>query len=205
MAAGEFKAVGGDRIKVGYIGNLLRVGMNTSVAMRIIAAHPEMEFHFWGPASMKDNNVSSRDGVILPELASFIEFLQQQPHVILHGVAGQQQLAEELPAMDLFLFLYSPSKELNGASNAHKLLEYLSTGKTVVSTHVSNYAGTDLLVMSGPDGEDELPELFDATIKDLVRHNSADRQRIRMGFALDNVYPRQVDRILEFVAGGQPT
>jgi hypothetical protein len=200
LASNVYSAVGDSKIKVGYIGNLLRVGMNTGIAKRVIEAHPGIEFHFWGPSSMQDNNVTSRDGLIIPELTAFIGFLQQQPNVFLHGVAGQQELAEKLPAMDMFLFLYSPRRELNGASNAHKLLEYLSTGKTVVSTHVSNYAGTGLLMMSDAAAEDDLPDLFDQAVEDLPHHNSAENQIRRIRFALENVYPRQVERILEFVS-----
>ncbi|HEY1213929.1 MAG TPA: hypothetical protein VGE93_09900, partial [Bryobacteraceae bacterium] len=49
----------GEKMRVGYTGNLLRVGMNTELGRTIIGAHPEIEFHFWGPYSRDSNNVSS--------------------------------------------------------------------------------------------------------------------------------------------------
>jgi hypothetical protein len=101
--------------------------------------------------------------------------------------------------MDAFLFIYSPKKEMNGASNAHKLLEYISTGKVVISTHVSTYAGTDLLLMCGPADEQALPGLFARAIRDLPVHNSVERQVNRIRYALDNTYARQIDRIQQFI------
>jgi hypothetical protein len=189
---------GPGKVKVGYTGNLLREGMNTEIAREIIGRHSDIEFHFLGPFSLKDNNVSSV--VETPkELLDFIEFLQGQANVFLHGVVGQQELSERLFEMDAFLFIYSSKKEMNGASNAHKLLEYISTGKVVISTHVSTYAGTDLMLMSGPADEQALPEMFSRAVGELSVHNSVDRQVSRIRYALDNTYARQIDRVQQFI------
>ena len=101
--------------------------------------------------------------------------------------------------MDAFLFIYSPVKEMNGASNAHKLLEYISTGKVVISTHVSTYAGMDLLLMSGPADEHALPGMFARAVGELSVHNSVERQVSRIRYALDNTYARQIDRVQQFI------
>lgn len=196
----EFGSVA-DKIKVGYTGNLLRAGMNTAVAMEIIGGHPEIEFNFWGPYSLSENNVNDVGYTAPPELLAFIEFLKGRGNVRLHGVVTQQELAARLFEMDAFLFIYSPKKEVNGASNAHKLLEYISTGRVVIATHVSSYAGTGLLEMCGSTEEDRLPEIFDRTIKDLASHNAKERQVRRIGFALDNTYARQVERVEQFITG----
>jgi hypothetical protein len=194
----EFSACRTSTVKVGYVGNLLRAGMNTEAASRIIRENPEAEFHFWGPHSRQDNNVTTADAIIQSDLEAFIGFLRQQNNVFLHGIADQPTLAKGIFDMDMFLFLYSPRKDLNAASNAHKLVEYLSTGKVVVSTHVSNYAGTTLLEMCGKEEEEKLPGLFKEVVGHLSAYNSADRHRQRIDFALENTYVRQVDRILQF-------
>ena len=188
------------KIRIGYVGNLLRVGMNTEVATEIISRHKDLEFHFWGPSSLKNNNVNGTGGTVPQDLLDFIVFLESQPHVKLHGVAEQETLAEGLSGMDAFLFLYSPKKEMNSASNSHKLLEYLSTGRVIVSTGVSNYDGTDLLVMCHKEEEERLPEMFDTVLADLGSYNAEARQLERIRFALDNTYSRQVDRIQEFAS-----
>ncbi|HET6253700.1 MAG TPA: hypothetical protein VFE32_06490 [Puia sp.] len=198
LEAREFAVSGSGKIRVGYTGNLLRAGMNTDIAREIIGKHPEIEFHFWGPYSLKDNNVNS--AVETPrELLDFVAFLQGQANVFLHGVVGQQELSQRLFEMDAFLFIYSPKKEMNGASNAHKLLEYISTGKVVISTYVSTYAGTGLMLMSEPAGEQALPGIFSRAVGELTVHNSVERQVSRIRYALDNTYARQIDRVQKFI------
>ncbi|HEY4338015.1 MAG TPA: hypothetical protein VGM89_19025 [Puia sp.] len=187
----------GEKIKIGYTGNLLRVGMNTDLGQAIISGHPEIEFHFYGPYSSEGNNVSI--GEAAAELLSFVDYLKAQPNVMLHGMKEQSVLASALFEMDAFLFLYSPSKDLNGASNSHKLLEYLSTGKPVISTYVSNYEGTNLLEMGRREDEHRLGSLFDEVTNNLAVYNSPERQQQRIRFALDNTYRRQVVRIREFI------
>jgi glycosyltransferase involved in cell wall biosynthesis len=199
LSDNEFARAANNPIKVGYTGNLLRPGMNTGIARDIIGNHGEIEFHFWGPHSSEDNNVNSVGDPTSRELLEFVEFLKGQRNVFLHGVVSQQELAERLFEMDAFLFIYSPRTEMNGASNSHKLLEYLSTGKVIIATHVSSYAGTDLLEMSDPMEEQRLPVIFDAVIGDLTRYNSAERLAGRIRFALDNTYARQVERVEQFI------
>jgi hypothetical protein len=148
---------------------------------------------------MTDNNVNAVDESPR-ELVGFVEFLHRQGNVFLHGVVGQQELAGRLFEMDAFLFMYSPRTEMNGASNSHKLLEYLSTGRVIIATHVSSYAGTDLLEMSDPMEERRLPEIFDTVVRKLAVYNSRERQIARIRFALDNTYARQVERVQEFIA-----
>jgi len=193
----QFPAQQGAKVKIGYTGNLLRVGMNIELGKAIISGHPDIEFHFWGPYSLEGNNVSI--GEAAAELLAFVEFLKAQPNVRLHGMKEQSALATALSEMDAFLFLYSPAKDLNGASNSHKLLEYLSTGKPVISTYVSNYEGTGLLEMGRREDEPQLNALFDEVTKNLALYNSPERQQQRIRFALDNTYRRQVVRIREFI------
>jgi len=71
----------------------------------------------------------------------------------------------------------------------------------IIATHVSSYAGTDLLVMCDRMEENRLPEIFDRAIKELSFHNSTERQLMRIGFALDNTYARQIERIRQFITG----
>jgi hypothetical protein len=196
----DFRIAGNGKIRIGYMGNLLRAGMNTEIATKIIRDNQDKEFHFWGPGSLHDNNVNGAGGDIPPGLLEFIEWLKQQGNVFLRGVRDQGSLSRELAEMDAFLFLYSPRKEMNAASNSHKLLEYLSTGKAIISTHVSNYADTDLLVMCGQEEEEKLPELFNKVINDLPLYNDMEKQKNRIAFALDNTYARQVERIQHFIS-----
>lgn len=187
------------KLKIGYVGNLLRAAINVDIAREIISKHTDKEFHFWGPYSLEENNVSPTDVSVSEELVSFIKYLQNQPNVILHGIMEQELLSEQLFTMDVFLFLYSATKDINGASNSHKIIEYLSTGKAVVSTFILNYAEADLLIMSPMNDEHQVSELFDQVTDNLQFYNSTEFQKKRICFALDNTYRNQINRINKFI------
>jgi hypothetical protein len=97
--------------------------------------------------------------------------------------------------MDCLVVAYAPDR-LWDRSNSHKVLEYLSTGRAIVSTHVSAYRDQGGLIrMAHPDNELEFPILFRDTISRLDEFNSPPFQEARREFALDNTYSRQLDRI----------
>ncbi len=183
------------KIKVGYVGNLLREGLCIEVMKQIITGHQDKEFHFWGVYELTGNNLVSEQYNPPQESLRFVQFLSTQQHVRLHGAVDQESLASGMFTMDVFLFLYSYEKDLNKASNAHKLMEYLSTGKVVVSTFVSNYQDTDLLYMTPSGKEQQLSEMFSEVMVRLDEYNRPDCQAERIRFALDNTYSNQVVKI----------
>lgn len=180
-------------IKVGYTGNLLRQAINTGVLQKIIIAHPQIEFHFWGPSSIVRNNVTDVNESISTALLQFIGFLEKEQNVFLHGVTAQDDMAKAMQDMDAFLFVYAATTDMNGASNSHKLLEYISTGKVVVSSMVSTYKGTGLLQMC--DDDNGLPALFDEVINNLASYNTIEKQQDRIAYSLQNTYNSQVKKI----------
>ena len=119
----KFPVVQSARIKIGYTGNLCRSDMVIDAVRKIIEQHKDKEFHFWGPYSFTENNVTDRRVVISNGLKAFIDYLKQCPHVYLHGMKGQDELPKEMSAMDLFLCFYDAAKDMNASSNSHKLLE----------------------------------------------------------------------------------
>ncbi|HQW84014.1 MAG TPA: hypothetical protein PK987_06135 [Ferruginibacter sp.] len=183
----------GELKKVGYTGNLLRQAIHTNLLQQIISAHPGIEFHIWGPYTKVGNNVTDINENLHTDLKQFISFLQKTTHVFLHGVTEQEALAKAMQDMDVFLFVYSANADMNAASNSHKLLEYISTGKTVVSTYVSTYKGTALLEMC--KDENELPALFNQVKDNISQYNSIDKQQARISYALNNSYAAQIDKI----------
>ncbi|HRP17195.1 MAG TPA: glycosyltransferase [Ginsengibacter sp.] len=185
-----------DKIRIGYVGNLLRGSIDISSFERIINDNPEIQFNIWGPAGLQDNNVSGAD--VTTEKQNFIQFLSEQKNVVFRGVKTPDVLAKEIQEMDAFLFIYSSEKDMNGAANSHKLMEYLSTGKAVFSTFVSHFKDSGLLVMD-KQGSKDFCEFFNQKIKKLNQYNSPEEQMKRMSFAKDNSYRKQVDRIEKFL------
>jgi len=98
--------------------------------------------------------------------------------------------------MDLFLICYNPKKSQSSGSNSHKILEYLSTGKVVVSSNFSHYSGTNLFQMVEFRDNKSLPSLFKSTILQLSKLNSIDNLQKRRRFADSCKYSVLVNKII---------
>jgi glycosyltransferase involved in cell wall biosynthesis len=187
-----------DPIRVGYIGNLLMTYLDRDALLDIIARHERMEFNFWGPRSPHESNVGGEDS---RESVAFIRTLESRPNVILHGPQPPADLAQQIGDMDVLLMCYAVARDPNRGCNSHKILEYMSTGRAIVANHVSDYVNKQgLIEMMPADGRETLAELFDDVIREIDRHNSPERRRKRLDYALDNSYSKQIDRIGSFAA-----
>jgi glycosyltransferase involved in cell wall biosynthesis len=179
--------------QVGYVGNILHPSLDTGNLRRMVECCPEATFHFWGPYTERETGFAAPE-----EQLGFVRFLADMPNARLHGSRTPEALAAAMQQMDAFALAYT-TKRLYDGSNSHKILEYLSTGKVVVSSRMSAYAARrDLLVMT-EEGNDELPELMKATLARLDEHNHPARQMLRRQFALDNSYARQLDRVVDLL------
>ena len=177
---------------VGYSGNLLMQAMDRSVMKDVISKHPDLKFIFWGQFEHgKGGLIGHKD----QETDDFIAFLKSAPQVELRGPVSSAQLAEEMKQVDLFWICWKTgvTKTWDG-SNSHKLLEYLSYGKPIVSHFVSTYAGRDLFYMLPGSNNQHYPELFDQVLHSIDEEPTELRKK-RIAFALDNTYCLQVSRI----------
>ena len=181
-------------IKVGYVGNLLMPFIDREAMLGLIERHPEIEFHLWGPREAKESNVGANDDGSL-----FIGRLARHQNVILQGPKTPTEIAGKIGDVDILLMCYSVSRDPNRGCNSHKILEYMSTGRVIVANHVSDYAEQHgLIEMMPADGSRTLLEVFDTVVANVERHNAVDNRSRRLQRALDNSYPKQIDRISAF-------
>lgn len=189
---GDFSAPSG-RLTVGYVGNLRMEAIDRATMREVIDRNPDIRFVFWGSYKAGETNLG---GLYNEEVDSFIRFLEQTPNVELRGVKGNAELVEEMRVADLFwMCLNIGSRRMWDGSNSHKILEYLSTGKPVVSHFVSSYRGTDLLYMMQSTDNAGYPDLFSRVVA-LVRAGE-DHSRIekRLREVVSNTYASHLDRI----------
>ena len=192
-AAPIYKRDATKKIKVGYVGNMLRPDIDHPIFLKIIEENPEVDFVIWGSTKYEhlDWKISGQKEVI-----DFIKKLEQLPNVQLRGLVHPEIVASETKEMDVFLCCYDPLKEINRASNNHKLMEYLSSGKIVVSHFVETYADKrDLLMMSESYRNESLPSIFKNIISELDFWNSKMKMQDRIAFANENTYAKQIERI----------
>jgi hypothetical protein len=196
----ELSSLGGNaqnsgKIKVGYVGNLFLSSLDRESIMNLIKAHPEVFFYFWGPSKLELSNLS---GDVTTQVNDWIHWLEKADNVCLQGVLGTEQMAVEINEMDMFFIALDNEKDKNRGANSHKVLEYLSTGKVVVSKNLGEYANKNQLIeMTNGNSGEELLELFTKVVSNLDYYNSTELQKLRKNFAKDNSYDSQIARIVQ--------
>lgn len=183
-----------ETIRVGFSGNLLRKDIDRQVMLKIISENPRVIFECWGSYQIDQSNIG---GVEDSDTNRFIEALQGFSNVVLHGPVASVDLAKAIHGMDAFLICYDIKKDQSKGTNYHKIMEYLSTGKVIISNNVTTYKNLPQLLQMGQSRENnnELPELFSSVIRRINEYNSPEMQQLRISFAAENTYSKQVVKI----------
>ena len=181
-------------LRIGFSGNLLRGDLDRKIFLQIIRENPAIHFECWG--SYKDGQ-SNIGGVANTDTQKFANDLLVLPNVILHGPVPSDRLAKDIRHMDGFLICYDINKDQSRGTNYHKIMEYISTGKVIISNNVTTYKKQPDLIQMTVSREDnlQLPALFRKVISELEYFNSPDLKARRISFAGNNSYGRQLERI----------
>jgi len=182
----------GERLKVGYSGNLFSTFLNIEVFKKTIAENEAIDFHIFGKLSYDRSNKVYDD---------WMKFLDSSSNVKLHGFLKTGELAAEIQKMDALMLCYQPDNKNYFGENTHKMLEYLSTGKAIISSNISLYAKSGLVEMTDEGKDGDLPVLFRRSVNNLENLNREELAKKRILMALDNTYARQIDRIAAIVEG----
>ncbi len=185
-----------DAIHVGFSGNLLRDDLDRDTLIRILEQNPLIHFEFWGSYKNEHSNIGTASGELQH---SFINRLKSMPNVKLHGPVNANILAGEFLRMDAFLICYDVQRDQSKGTNYHKIMEFLSTGKIIISNNITTYGGMpDLIQMvEERSSNKELPALFKMVMERIGEHNSPEKTNNRIAFARDNLYSKQLKRIEE--------
>lgn len=187
-------------VSVGLSGNLLRPDIDRETLLQIIDSNPQVFFRIWGSYEPSSANLSGNTDA---ETLGFIESLKCRPNVMLEGTVTTDKLIAGYRQVSAFLICYDIEKDQSKGTNYHKIMEFLGTGRVVISNNVSTFAGRpDLLVMNKSRTDNKaLPNLFAETIRRLDFHNGPDRVAARRGFAVQNTYRKQVERVQDIIKG----
>ncbi len=166
-------------IHAGFSGNLLRNDIDRDTMLTIIQQNPLVQFECWGSYKAGESNIGGSGN---QEQLNFIQQLQKQPNITLHGAVDTQTLAAGLQRMNMFLICYDIKKDQSRGTNYHKVMEYLSTGKVIVSNNITTYKNQPVLVemISERDNNQALPALFKKVALQLSDYNAPDLQLQRM-------------------------
>jgi glycosyltransferase involved in cell wall biosynthesis len=193
-------AIDPGKVVVGFTGNLRMEALDRDTMRAVIEAHPEVQFVCWGSYRAGDLNLG---GLKTEAADEFVAFLEARPNVQLRGVVDHETLHREMDAVDIFWLCWKlGTHRLWDGSNSHKLLEYLSTGRPVVSHHVSAYRGNTLLYMQPGLSNEGYAGLFNRVL-DIVRQGEAALHvRARLEFAVANGYDARLQELEEWISHG---
>ncbi len=163
---------GKNKIKALYSGNLDMIYIDWNLAQLLINGFPQLDFIFLGPFQRK-----YVDG----------------ENVYFLGRVPQQDLLSFCSATDILLVLYDYDRFPEQLTNAHKILEYLYSGKIIVSTFLKDYEETDLFLMA--KSKTEYVRLFQQAVETIDACNSELSQEKRTRFALKNTYTHRLQEI----------
>ena len=166
-----------------YLGNLSLKYIDTAVISDLIASNKDVEFNFVGDYD---------------EHTSFIDYLIESENVVMLGRKEGEELIGEIQRADVCIICYRVMDGYMG-DNSHKLLEYLSQGKLVLSSILSTYADSDLLIMSKYLDNRDFIALFEKIKQDFSKYNSPQSVLEREQFARSNSYNCQLDRIESYL------
>ncbi len=190
----EFSKKDDDNIRIGLSGNWLRKDIDINCLLQIIKENPEVIFEMWGSYKISHSNIG---GAKFNEMDSFINQLQSEKNVQMHGVVRPRELAIQFQRMDGFLICYNIIKDHSNGINYHKIMEYLSTGKVVISNNITNYKNLPGLIemIESRENNEELPKLFKNVITNLSFYNSVEKMKKRIFFAQSNSYSKRIEQL----------
>jgi hypothetical protein len=181
-----------ERINVGYVGNLHYSFLDVSTLKEIIVKNQNIDFYFIGP--FDKSNLSQRINDY-----NFIKFLRSRINVYLLGSIPSTHLPDYLSQCDLFLMCYSGDKNIAELANPHKILEFLSFGKVVVSHYIDEYRNMrDIIEMV--DNNELLPSAFQRVVENLDHYNSDHKSNKRIMYARANTYSKQIEKIENIIS-----
>ena len=185
------------RLTVGYVGNLRMEAMDRITMMSVIGDNPDILFVFWGSYKPGELNLG---GLQSEEVDAFIRFLTQSPNVELRGPLDTATLQREMSRADLFwMCLKIGAKRMWDGSNSHKILEYLSTGKPVVSHMVSSYKGTGLLYMMDTADNGGYAGLFREVVARVRAGEDRTLVEKRLREVVSNTYSNHISRMEQII------
>ena len=175
-----------NNINVVYVGNLDISFLDIDILMSLVAHFPKITFHFVGKYNKEEK--------LFKSCSNF-------SNIVWWGKVESHLIPSILSQCDVQLLLYKADNQLEKEQLAspHKMMEYLASGKTIVSTYTDEYKDKRHLLEMVDDSNNYMQKFTDV-VKNLDFYNSKDRQKERISFAEEHSYEKQLEKIKALLA-----
>ncbi len=155
--------------------------------LSIAERHPEVDLYLIGPVG----GALGGNTTVAPDAWRSLMAL---PNVIHVGQIPSSEVQSWLAQMDLLLIAYNSELYPTETAHPHKLLEYLYSGKTILSSHLLDSTNLGHLIEMMPP-KVPISRGFDKVIGELHRTNDPELQRARKAYARSMTYDRHINTI----------
>lgn len=180
----------GDNVKIGCIGNMAIESIDLDSLQRIAGDHPDVEIFLIGPHG--NSNLSA--GV--PANSDKFKELISNENVHWVGAVPWTDIPGWMDAMAGLIVAYDPIKFKQVASNSHKLLEYFSSGKPILSSYLAGLGAERELILMTEAGS-PVSTGFDRLLHTISDPKSDIHAAQRKAFANDRTYAKTTSAILQ--------
>lgn len=171
-------------VKALYIGNLSMPHIDWDLIIYGAKKCPAIDFIFLG------SNMDSINENIKNELKSF-------GNIYFNPSVKAEFLPNFIQAADILLLIYK-KEYFNNYATPHKMMEYLASGKPVISIYnkaLEEYAG--LIFM--PQNMDHWVQTINQTVQNLGKLREQELSEFRRRFAEQNTYEKQIKRVENYL------
>jgi len=177
----------GYTIKVGYVGNLSIKYIDWDILHKLLTENPSVGFYFIGPEGI--SNIA-RQSIKDP---SYFK-IKNLDNAIFLGEQKSEKITAYLSFFNILLLAYKDTQYTKQLANPHKLLEYLGSGKAIVSSWTEEYKdNTELIEMVKINID--FCNKFKEVLTNLNYYNSEKLKVKRTEFALRNAYLNKINSI----------
>lgn len=180
VMAGNFKP---EKVNAGYIGNLDICYLDVALLSGLVKDFPDVLFHFVGNYR--------QDGLLRMACSD-------ATNVIWWGGVDSTWIPSILECCDVLLVTYLADLYKEQLASPHKMMEYLASGKTIVATYTDEYKDKRHL-LEMVNSYSEFPDAFARVVENLDEYNSAEKQAVRVKYARQHSYDRQLDKIINLL------
>lgn len=174
----------GTRKAAMYIGNLSIRYIDWETLYKSISECPEVDFHFFGADTAEVNKWKQQ--------------VKKLENSFFPGKVDSSIIPNLLEKADVLLLCYQSENFRKQLASPHKMLEYLGSGKVIVSTYTEEYKDKRHLIEM-VDHNSEFSSRLRQVLDNLDSFNNDEKRLARKDFAQSNSYSSQIAKIEKII------